>query len=97
MFHAWAVWFFDFVQDVKFPLNFDAYDLCSPSLQERLRPARDKFEAEEEAKAEAQLAGKAAGKGKKSPPEAKANDPPKEYERYDFPDGKIHLCVASVA
>lgn len=31
------------LKDVKFPLDFDAYDLCSPELQEKLAPMRAKF------------------------------------------------------
>lgn len=39
-------------QDVKFPLNLDVYDLCSPELQEKLVPARDKFKEQEDKLAE---------------------------------------------
>lgn len=31
------------LKDVKFPLDFDAFDLCSPELQEKLTPMRSKF------------------------------------------------------
>ncbi|CAG9127343.1 unnamed protein product [Plutella xylostella] len=31
------------LKDVKFPLDLDVYELCSPELQERLTPMRNKF------------------------------------------------------
>lgn len=31
------------LKDVKFPLDFDAFDLCSPELQDKLSPMRHKF------------------------------------------------------
>lgn len=31
------------LKDVKFPLDFDAYELCSPQLQEKLTPMRLRF------------------------------------------------------
>nr|CAB3267544.1 ubiquitin carboxyl-terminal hydrolase 14-like [Phallusia mammillata] len=76
------------LKDVKFPMSFDAYELCSPELKERLRPVRDKFEAEEEAKAEAQIADKLAGGKPKTATQQvrKKDEPPKEYERFDFAD-----------
>nr|XP_009862176.1 ubiquitin carboxyl-terminal hydrolase 14-like [Ciona intestinalis] len=71
------------LKDVKFPMSFDAYELCSPELQKRLQPVRDRFEAEEEAKAEAQIAGKLAGVKKEI---LKKKDENIEYERFDFED-----------
>uniref|UniRef100_H2Y5T7 Ubiquitin carboxyl-terminal hydrolase n=1 Tax=Ciona savignyi TaxID=51511 RepID=H2Y5T7_CIOSA len=72
------------LKDVKFPMNFDAYELCSPELKKRLQPARNNFEAEEEAKAEAQIAGKLAGVKKEKI--LKKSPEKKEYERFDFED-----------
>ncbi|XP_028132295.1 ubiquitin carboxyl-terminal hydrolase 14 [Diabrotica virgifera virgifera] len=40
------------LKDVKFPLDFDAYDLCSPQLQEKLAPMRAKFKEFEDAQVE---------------------------------------------
>ncbi|XP_076805979.1 ubiquitin carboxyl-terminal hydrolase 14-like [Clavelina lepadiformis] len=74
------------LKDVKFPMSFDAYELCAPELQERLRVARGKFEADEEERAEAQLAGKQSGESKKMQELKKKEEEPKEYERFDFPD-----------
>lgn len=31
------------LKDVKFPIDFDAFELCSPELQEKLTPMRTKF------------------------------------------------------
>lgn len=31
------------LKDVKFPLDFDAFDLCTPELQSKLAPMRAKF------------------------------------------------------
>jgi len=40
------------LQDIKFPMSLDVYDLCTPELQQRLVPARDKFKAEEDKRVE---------------------------------------------
>jgi ubiquitin carboxyl-terminal hydrolase 14 len=31
------------LKDIKFPLEFDSFDLCSPELQQKLMPMREKF------------------------------------------------------
>uniref|UniRef100_A0A069DUM5 Ubiquitin carboxyl-terminal hydrolase n=1 Tax=Panstrongylus megistus TaxID=65343 RepID=A0A069DUM5_9HEMI len=36
------------LKEVKFPMEFDAYDLCTPDLQALLMPMREKFKDEEE-------------------------------------------------
>ncbi|KAK9497270.1 hypothetical protein O3M35_004621 [Rhynocoris fuscipes] len=36
------------LKEVKFPLEFDAFDLCTPELQSMLLPMREKFDLEEE-------------------------------------------------
>ncbi|XP_022907303.1 ubiquitin carboxyl-terminal hydrolase 14 [Onthophagus taurus] len=36
------------LKDVKFPIDFDAFDLCSPELQEKLAPMRLKFKERED-------------------------------------------------
>jgi len=41
------------LQDIKFPLSLDVFDLCTPDLQQRLTPTRDKFKAEEDKRVEA--------------------------------------------
>ncbi|CAH0590449.1 unnamed protein product [Chrysodeixis includens] len=43
------------LKDVKFPLELDVLELCSPELQERLAPMRSKFKELEDAKVEASL------------------------------------------
>ncbi|XP_070500419.1 ubiquitin carboxyl-terminal hydrolase 14 [Chironomus tepperi] len=37
------------LKDIKFPLEFDAFDLCSPELQQKLIPMRTKFKEIEDA------------------------------------------------
>merc|ERR1711881_386903 len=74
------------LKDVKFPMTFDAYELCSPELQQRLKPVRDKFEAIEEAEAEAKMSGKLKAEKIQKNGNANEKEEAKEYERYDFPD-----------
>jgi len=31
------------LKDIKFPIEFDAFELCTPELQEKLEPVRSKF------------------------------------------------------
>ncbi|KPJ04040.1 PREDICTED: ubiquitin carboxyl-terminal hydrolase 14 [Papilio xuthus] len=46
------------LKDVKFPLELDVFELCSPELQERLAPMRAKFKELDDAKVESTLSGK---------------------------------------
>ncbi|XP_068620254.1 ubiquitin carboxyl-terminal hydrolase 14 [Battus philenor] len=46
------------LKDVKFPLDLDVFELCSPELQERLAPMRAKFKELEDSKVETSLSGK---------------------------------------
>ncbi|CAB3257202.1 unnamed protein product [Arctia plantaginis] len=46
------------LKDVKFPLELDVYELCSPELQERLAPMRTKFKNYEESKIESSISSK---------------------------------------
>jgi len=43
------------LRDVKFPMQFDAYDLCTKELQDKLIPMRDKFKEFEDAEAQKKL------------------------------------------
>ena len=71
-------------------MSFDAFELCSAELQKKLQPVRDMFEADDEARAEAQLAGKQEGQAKQKNISVNQKDgPPKEYERFDFADGEL--------
>lgn len=69
-------------------MQFDAYDLCSSELQKKLQPVRDIFEADEEAKAEAQIAGRQEGGVKQMKVDQKPKEV-KEWEAFDFPDGEF--------
>jgi ubiquitin carboxyl-terminal hydrolase 14 len=40
------------LKEVKFPISLDLYDMCTPSLQKKLQPARQAFEKYEERKLE---------------------------------------------
>ena len=40
------------LQDVKFPLSLDVFELCSEDLQQKLIPVRDKFKEQEDKTAE---------------------------------------------
>lgn len=40
------------LQDIKFPMSLDVFELCTVELQQRLIPARDKFKAEEDKRVE---------------------------------------------
>ncbi|KAG5676155.1 hypothetical protein PVAND_006004 [Polypedilum vanderplanki] len=40
------------LKDIKFPLEFDAFDLCTPELQQKLIPMREKFKELEDKAAE---------------------------------------------
>lgn len=37
------------LKDIKFPIEFDSFDLCAPELQEKLLPMRNKFKELEDA------------------------------------------------
>uniref|UniRef100_A0A1B0CV70 Ubiquitin carboxyl-terminal hydrolase n=1 Tax=Lutzomyia longipalpis TaxID=7200 RepID=A0A1B0CV70_LUTLO len=43
------------LKDIKFPIDFDAYDLCSPALKEKLNPMRGRFKEIEDAALEGQM------------------------------------------
>ncbi|XP_038211277.1 ubiquitin carboxyl-terminal hydrolase 14 [Zerene cesonia] len=51
------------LKDVKFPLDLDVYELCSPELQERLTPMRNKFKEIEDASVESSLASRNKNQG----------------------------------
>lgn len=77
------------LKDVKFPIAFDAFELCTSELQERLKPVRDQFVADEEAKADAAISGKLAdkpnlGQPKKAKMSDKKAEEKKEYAPYHF-------------
>eukprot|EP00041_Stephanoeca_diplocostata_P017050 m.339208 g.339208 ORF g.339208 m.339208 type:complete len:493 (+) comp20578_c0_seq4:89-1567(+) len=65
-------------KNVKFPLNLDLIDLVTPELSEKLRPARNAFEARRSEEIEAEVLQK---KG-----DAKGTEAAVEYEPYSFPD-----------
>lgn len=71
------------LKDIKFPMEFDAFELCTTELQEKLTPMRARFKELEDAQLEETLKQKNVEKVKKDE-EEKA----KKVEPYWFPDGK---------
>ncbi|KAG5896401.1 hypothetical protein JTB14_022489 [Gonioctena quinquepunctata] len=69
------------LKDVKFPLDFDAYELCTPELQEKLAPMRSKFKEFEDKQLE--LAGKIKDKNNQGDAVSKED---KNYANYWFED-----------
>jgi ubiquitin carboxyl-terminal hydrolase 14 len=69
------------LKDIKFPLVFDAFDLCTKRLQEKLTPIRGKFKELEDA---------AASEGKSAKDKHKAQQEEKKTTRipYSFQDGE---------
>ncbi|XP_077284075.1 ubiquitin specific protease 14 [Arctopsyche grandis] len=76
------------LKDVKFPLDLDVYELCSPKLQEKLMPMRSKFKIKDDAKVEEALAGKEKEKENKGkmPMIVKKDDKLKKYAPFSFDD-----------
>ncbi|XP_028402508.1 ubiquitin carboxyl-terminal hydrolase 14-like isoform X3 [Dendronephthya gigantea] len=72
------------LKDVKFPLNLDVFELCTPGLQQKLIPIRDKFKIMDDKKLEEEK--KAKLEGKKSEKMEIDEDDKKEYESYSFAD-----------
>ncbi|XP_005181587.2 ubiquitin carboxyl-terminal hydrolase 14 [Musca domestica] len=70
------------LKDIKFPLEFDAFDLCTPDLQNKLCPVRAKFKELEDKKLEKQIKDPLAEVKSKE-----GDEKPKiEYEPYYFED-----------
>uniref|UniRef100_U5EZI9 Ubiquitin carboxyl-terminal hydrolase n=1 Tax=Corethrella appendiculata TaxID=1370023 RepID=U5EZI9_9DIPT len=71
------------LKDIKFPIDFDAFDLCTPELQKKLSPMRSKFKEIEDANLENNFKNK-----DKSPIQLKTEDKKKKTraEPYCFED-----------
>lgn len=50
------------LKDIKFPVMLDVYDMCTPELQQKLIPMRDKFKEDDDRKVEIAKSKKLAGK-----------------------------------
>lgn len=70
------------LKDIKFPIEFDAYELCTPELQEKLTPMRTKFNEIANAEVERTLKGK-----NKSKAELEKEKPKTVPQPYCFEDG----------
>lgn len=79
------------LKDVKFPLDFDAFELCTPELQEKLAPVRAKFKELEDAQVEAGAKDnhKFRGDGK--------NKVKTKAEPYWFENGKQDLLLSFIS
>lgn len=66
------------LKDIKFTLSLDVFDLCTPELQDRLIPARNKFKEIDDAKVSE------SEKLKKNEPEKQQK--PKHRHPYSFPE-----------
>uniref|UniRef100_A0A8W7PJJ1 Ubiquitin carboxyl-terminal hydrolase n=1 Tax=Anopheles coluzzii TaxID=1518534 RepID=A0A8W7PJJ1_ANOCL len=69
------------LKDIKFPIEFDAYELCTPELQEKLTPMRTKFNEIANAEVERTLKGK-----NKSKAELEKEKPKTVPQPYCFED-----------
>lgn len=68
------------LKDVKFPLEFDVFELCSSELQTKLTPMREKFKQHEDRLVEESRN----IKNRKDKTESKKNV---KQEPFSFPDG----------
>lgn len=69
------------LKDIKYPIDFDAYELCTPELQAKLTPMRLKFKDIEDASMETQL------KNKDKPKNLNVEEKKTKSEPYSFEDG----------
>ncbi|XP_058125502.1 ubiquitin carboxyl-terminal hydrolase 14 [Anopheles ziemanni] len=69
------------LKDIKFPIDFDAFELCTPELQEKLTPMRTKFNDVQNAEVERTLKGK-----NKSKAELEKEKPKTVAQPYCFED-----------
>lgn len=84
------------LKDIKFPLEFDAFELCTAELQEKLAPMRAKFKELEDAQVQESLRNKkddivANTKNKNEKSEKKET----RAEPYWFPGGNSYLVLSS--
>jgi ubiquitin carboxyl-terminal hydrolase 14 len=75
------------LRDVKFPLTYDAFDMCSEGLKERLKPMREVFRGVEENENVKKLS--IEGKDKEKEKEGKVLP-------FQFADGGWSYCYCSI-
>lgn len=73
------------LKDIKFPIEFDAFELCTPELQEKLSPMREKFKELEDAQVEESLKNKKDDGSKKEENDSKK--PTTKAQPYWFSEG----------
>lgn len=69
------------LKDIKFPVEFDAFELCTPALQEKLTPVRLQFKDMEDANL------LKAAKLKENPKGVEEVKEVTKVEPFSFPDG----------
>lgn len=69
------------LKDIKFPIDFDVFELCTTDLQDKLTPMRSRFKEVEDAQLEKKVKENTSGDSKT----AKLRS-----EAYSFPDGEFH-------
>ncbi|SPP81622.1 ubiquitin carboxyl-terminal hydrolase 14 [Drosophila guanche] len=65
------------LKDIKFPIDFDAFELCTPELQNKLCPMRSKFKELEDKSMELEVS---------KPHSVKDDEAEKKYEQFWFDD-----------
>ena len=77
------------LKDIKFPLEFDAFELCTTELQEKLTPMRSRFKEIEDAQLEEALKHK---NDLTSTKPGEENTVKTKSEPYWFEDGEFFEC-----
>lgn len=78
------------MKDVKFPLEYDAFELCTAELQSKLTPMRERFKQLEDSQMEPSFKNKNAKDKKDLEPKKNVKQEP-----YWFEDGKYELLFNS--
>lgn len=74
------------LKDVKYPLILDVFDLCSPELQKKIIPMRDRFKIRDDTKLEEEKKAKLENKKARQEGMDVDKNETKEHEPYWFPE-----------
>ncbi|EDV98878.1 ubiquitin carboxyl-terminal hydrolase 14 [Drosophila grimshawi] len=72
------------LKDIKFPIDFDAYELCTPELQNKLSPMRSKFKDHEDKKVDVESTIKKTAQSMEV--DDNDDDDDSKYEPFSFDD-----------
>lgn len=78
------------LKDIKFPIDFDAFELCSTELQEKLVPMRARFKEMDDAALEKHAKSKDLPKRSK---DSKEDEEKLKAEPYWFEDGNATATI----